>query len=124
MPNGASNLFHVIQDHRELSERLETLEQSLGALDPGSPASVEIFCHQAHRFIAAEREHMTLEEGHLYPSAVHRLTPEEWSEIDRFMANEMDPLFGDAVASPYEKLKGAIVELDDMIRPPHSGRQL
>ena len=120
MPKDVSNVFHVIQDHRELTERLETLEEALSALDPGRPESVDTFCHQARRFIEKEREHMTLEEGHLYPSAVHRLTPEEWAGIDHFMANEKDSLFGDSVAGPYEKLREAILAMDEMMRPlPH-----
>lgn len=116
MPDNASNVFHVIQDHRELAERLEAVEQSLSHLDPVSEASVGIFCHQARRFIEKERQHIALEEGHLYPSAARRLTPKEWAGIDRFMADEMDPLFGDAVAGPYEKLKNAILALDETIR--------
>ncbi len=117
MPNDASNMFHVIQDHRELAERLEAIDHSLKDIDLARPASLDLFCSHARRFIEKEREHMTLEEGHLYPSAVHRLTSEEWAGIDRFMANEKDPLFGDAIAGPYEKLRESILALDEMMRP-------
>ena len=119
LQNQASSLFNVIQDHRELSERIETLEQSLWAVDSGSPASLaeslELFCNQARRFIDKEREHMAMEEGHLYPSAVQHLSPEEWAGIDKFMANEKDLLFSGPDSSQYKKLRDEISALDNII---------
>jgi hemerythrin-like domain-containing protein len=117
LPDMAANVFHIIREHEQLSEYLESVEQSFRAYNPDSPDSVQIFCYQARRFIAKEREHMALEESHLYPMAVHRLTSEQWSGIDRFMANERDPLFGDTVAAPYQKLAAGIISLDETLRP-------
>ncbi len=116
MPEKSEVMFHAIQDHRELSEHLEAVEQALEAVDPNSPGSLETLGFHLRALITREREHMTLEEAHLYPCAVHRLTPEQWEKIDRYMANDADPLFGDAVAAPYERLKDAILSLDKVLR--------
>ena len=117
MRGDAEAVFNVIQEHRALAERLEPLEQAVAAFDAGCPASVAIFRLQELRFIEKQRQHMALEEALLYPAAIQRLTAEEWARIDGFMANEQDPLFGDEVSAPYEKLREAILDLDERLRP-------
>ncbi len=117
MPDHAANVFHALQDHREMTTYLESLEESVQVFSSADPASVKNLCYQALRFIDHEHEHMRLEEGYLFPDAVHRLADEEWRLIDLEMANAKDPLFGDTVASPYECLKDAIVSLDKTLKP-------
>ena len=117
MSGRASNLFHVIQDHRDLSACLDTLEQTTAELKTDDFESVDKFCQAARRFIKKEFEHISLEEGNLYPDAVHLLTDEEWARIDGVTADDTDPLFGAVVAGPFEELKDAILLLDKRLTP-------
>lgn len=111
-PKEAELIFDVIANHRDLSERMEVVERAVDALAKDKPASVDIFCHLARKFIAGERAHMTEEETHLYPAALRLLTAQEWNGVDHYMGNAADPLFGDTVTGPFEKLRDTIFEIN------------
>jgi len=111
-PKDAEQIFDVVANHRDLSERMEAVERAVDGFHIGTPASITIFCHLARKFIEDERAHIIDEETWLYPTAARVLNAEEWNGIDHFMGNADDPLFGDAIASPFEKLRATIFEID------------
>lgn len=119
--------FHALADHRDLHDRMEPLEQAVRFLDDDSPSALEIFAHQARQFIEQQRRHMMLEESQLFPRAAELLTEADWAVIDRYMADDHDLAFGLEPAGPYEKLRGAILELDqilDALPPAHQAGPL
>jgi hemerythrin-like domain-containing protein len=114
-PDEAATAFHALQDHRDLFDRLEPMEQAVRTLDDESGAGLEIFCHQAHMFIEKQRQHMALEEAQLFPRAAALLSANDWSVIDRFMASDEDLVFGVATSAPFDKLRAAIEEIDHIL---------
>jgi len=94
------NVFHVLEDHREMEANLTAMGAKLREIDVKDIGQIDSFCEAAKEFIKAERNHMELEEGHLYPMAVHLISPEEWMEIDTQFENENDATFEGAEVPP------------------------
>lgn len=115
LPRDSSNVFHVIQDHRELADCLASLSQAAHLLDLDEEDTVFRFCEIARQFIARERLHMEMEEGFLYPVAVRLIPAPEWERLDLAFESESDPLFTDTVLTRYDRL----VE-DVLLRDAHS----
>jgi hemerythrin-like domain-containing protein len=111
-----ANVFHVIQDHREIAESLLVLESSFREFDSKDPISVRNLCIDIRNFIAKERKHMEMEDGHLYPMAINFLSPKEWREIDATMGNESDPTFSEDAAAAYDRLIAKILINDSVAR--------
>jgi hypothetical protein len=68
-----------------------------------------------------------LEETQLFPRAAELLTEADWSVIDRYLADDHDLAFGLEPSGHYEKLRGAIMDLDqilDALPPPNEAGRL
>lgn len=123
----ANSAFHALADHRDLLDRMDPLDQAVRFLDDDSPSALEIFGYQARQFIEQQRRHMMLEETQLFPRAAELLTEADWSVIDRYLADDHDLAFGLEPSGPYEKLRGAIMDLDkilDALPPPNEAGRL
>lgn len=114
--HGTESVFHVIQDHRELGEHLATLEGALRTYDPDDQMSVDRLCDAARAFVHHEREHMSREEGHLYPAAVRLITPEEWDMIETELEQEDDPTFNAEAVAALDHLIAEVLLRDGLSR--------
>ncbi len=59
---------------------------------------------------------MELEEGHLYPVAVHQLTAEDWSDIEAQFEGQVDPAFDDTTLAAYDRLIAEVLLRDGVAR--------
>lgn len=111
-PEQAAKCHHTIAEHRALADRLQPLELAVSTLNPHDRDSLSGFAAEARGFVEDEDRHITEEEGHLYPSAVHRLSAADWVRIDALTANDATPVFGEDAARPFNTLKDEILALE------------
>lgn len=121
LTRSTSNVFHVIQDHRELAECLASVSEAVRLLDPDEEDTVYRFCEAARQFITRERLHIEMEEGFLYPVAVRLIPAPEWEKLDRMFESESDPLFTDTVLTRYDRLVEDVLLRDSLSQKEHSG---
>jgi hemerythrin-like domain-containing protein len=112
MVRGVEHLFNALEEHAELHNQLAAVAAAARSLDGKDRAGVTGFCSRLHEFTARERRHIENEEAHLYPSAVHLLTPEDWKSISEAGASEKDPIFSDAVSDKFDHLIADILMKD------------
>jgi len=105
-------IYNAIEDHSDLRDLLKNLSEQAEALDIQSGETVTAFCENIRTFVARERNHISLEEGHLYPTAVQVLSPEDWKSISDTFGGETDPLFGDEIAAQFDQLIAAVLMHD------------
>ena len=111
-PEQAAKCHSAIAEHRALTDRLRPLEMAIAALSPHEKDSLQGFAAEARSFIEDEDRHINEEEGHLYPSAVHRLSVADWERIDTLTANDATPVFGEDAVRPFNTLKDEILALE------------
>jgi hemerythrin-like domain-containing protein len=102
----SKHIFPLVQDHRELLERVSAFERGIAGLRLDDPESRDDFCQQARRFIERQREHLAAEEKYFYPEAQRLLTAQQWAEVDSYLPDELDPLS----RSPLDPAFAALVQ--------------
>lgn len=108
----ADKLFNAIEEHAELHQELAAVSAAAHSLDAKDEPAVAGFCERLRKFTARERRHMEMEEAHLYPAAVHMLSPEEWAQVSASCSSDRDPIFSDAMAASFDKLFAEILVRD------------
>jgi len=105
-------IYNAIEDHSDLRDSLKILCGQSESIDIQSAEALTAFCEDIRKFIARERDHISLEEGHLFPTAVQMLSPEDWKSISASFGAEADPLFGDETANLFDRLLGTVLMHD------------
>lgn len=116
MVRGTDALFNAVEEHAEIDRELAAMATASQSLETKDEGAVRGFCERLRRFITRERLHMEMEEGHLYPAAVHMLTPEEWQAIADSCTDEKDPVFSDEVSASFDLLLADILMKDSATR--------
>jgi len=111
-------IYNVIEDHGDLRDALKILSEQAEGLDLKNDEVVCTFCEQLRTFIARERNHISMEEGHLYPTAVQLFSPEDWKTISDSFGAEADPLFGEDTADKFDSLVATVLMQDALRRDP------
>ncbi len=111
-------IYNVIEEHGDLRDALKTLSEHAESLDPENDEAVCAFCEQIRTFVARERNHINLEEGHLYPTAVQLFSLEDWKTISDSFGNETDPLFGEETAAKFDGLVATVLMHDALRSDP------
>lgn len=111
-------VYNIIEDHADLRDALKILSEQAESLDLQSAEAVGAICEKLRLFVAREREHISMEEGHLYPTAVQLFSPEDWKSISDSFGNETDPVFGEATVAKFDKLIATVLMHDALRRDP------
>ena len=111
-------IYNIIEDHSDLRDVLRILSEQAESLDLRSEEAVGVFCEKLRLFIARERDHIAMEEGHLYPTAVQMFSPEDWKSISDSFGTETDPVFGEATAAKFDGLIATVLMHDSLSRDP------
>ncbi len=94
MPEGAGDVFKLLEEHRGLSERTAALRKAVDGLEENT-ASPDAFAREADQFVAEQRRHLISEESKFFRDAERFLTADQWAEIDRGLSPHEDPAFED-----------------------------
>jgi hemerythrin-like domain-containing protein len=118
MVRGVDNLFNALEEHAELHQELAAVFAAANSLANKDGDAVGGFCQRLRHFTTRERRHIEMEEAHLYPAAVHMLTPEEWALIEASCSSEVDPAFGEEAAISFDRMIAEILMRDLASRAP------
>lgn len=102
-------IYNVIEDHSDLRDALKTLSDRADRVDLQNGADNSAFCQAIRTFIAHERNHIDMEEGHLYPTAVQQFSPEDWQSIADSFGEEADPFFGEETLGQFDRLIATVL---------------
>lgn len=108
-PEVAQAVGDVAGEHGRLAETTEALARELEAARKSRARATRLKLKTPLAdFLAFYRRHMGMEEEHFFPAALRELTAEDWEAIDFDTFDRPDPLFSDAVAKRFEKLREQI----------------
>ncbi len=91
------------RDHQLVAELAELVERD--------PVDLEVLEQAVSRYARFMWDHMGREEGVILPAAQKFLTAEDWAEIDRVFASNLDPRFAGDTDMQYRRLFSRIVSL-------------
>ena len=92
-------------------ERDHQLVAELAELVDRDPMDLEVLEQAVSRYARFIWDHMGREEGVILPAAQKFLTAEDWAEIDRAFASNLDPRFAGDTDMQYRRLFARIVSL-------------
>lgn len=99
-------------EHRQLAEVTKEFHQIVKtARQGGEPDKIRLLA-LFRRFVETYWSHMEMEEEHCFPRARDLLNDEDWEQIAGAMENPEGPLFSEAEAAAYQKLRFEIVQAD------------
>lgn len=110
-PEAQAMIGDLVEEHKQLA----TLSRQLAAAVGNAARDVELpreWLHSlATKYISANRQHIEAEEKHFFPRVLAVLTDEDWAEIDKWLADRDDPVFGARVEDAYLFLHEQILRL-------------
>jgi hemerythrin-like domain-containing protein len=112
MLRGTDTLFNALAEHAELHQELAAVSAAARSLDSKDSVAVGGFAERLRHFTARERRHIEMEETHLYPAAVHMLTPDEWASVEASCSGDKDPVFSSETAASFDRLFAEILMRD------------
>jgi hemerythrin-like domain-containing protein len=107
-PASAALIGDMRVEHAQLDTRTQALVALITRAAGGDAGTGEVAGALAG-FVDSYWRHMTIEEETLFPRAWAVLTEADWLEIDAAIVPAVDPLFGEAVAAQYARLRDAII---------------
>lgn len=107
----SSDIEQLIQEHKDLVAKGHEFFSILQlALDDAAMFSRATLEEQANAYISLLRSHMDKEEAKVMPTAVQKLSANDWQKIDAEIKELEDPLFGSTVKKDYITLYNYLVE--------------
>ena len=103
-PSARARLADVPRDHTALAEESQSLAQMLAGLIDGEMIERDRVVERGRHFIGHLREHMALEERHLFPAAREVLDHDDLNEVERILDDTRDPIFGPVVDDDFRDL--------------------
>jgi nucleotide-binding universal stress UspA family protein/hemerythrin-like domain-containing protein len=104
-------LDELEHQHVEGHALVGDLHRSLARYESAPSTGLEAFAAAAHRFAAAQMQHMRLETKVILPAARAHLTAEDWQEIDAAFAVNGDPRFSIDNDEEFRQLFARILNL-------------
>ncbi|HEV2713986.1 MAG TPA: hemerythrin domain-containing protein [Terriglobales bacterium] len=98
-------------DHRNGTEKIRDLEQTLMRYQHGGEPQFAAFEKAVTEYADFQWKHMSVEETEVLPLARQYLTQEDWQEIDAAFSGNNDPLVGTRAGAEYENLFRRILKL-------------
>jgi hemerythrin-like domain-containing protein len=108
-PETGEVLDRLVRQHATGKRQVDELDAALKAYEKNYPNGLEKLAAAAEGFVAAQREHMRLEEDEVIPVAKAVLSEEDWRGIDDAFAGNADPLFGENLETGFHSLHDHIV---------------
>lgn len=112
-PTLAPAITDLEAEHEEISALARHFREAVQNVLQELEVSRSAFDKVAHHFVREQRRHMQSEEEDFFPLALQILTPDDWAEIDRRFAREVDPVFGSAVSQEFAALRDEILKWED-----------
>ena len=91
--------------HEVISERLGDFSRAISRVMMGVEVPREALVSLARDFISGEHAHMDAEEEHFFPTAEQKLSPADWSDIDKIVADFRDPLLAPPATNRFQLLR-------------------
>ena len=109
-------LTDLLTEHEELEQDRLDLTAGVDNLEEDVEAPRTGFHALAESFLARYRLHMAHEEEELFPEAQHRLSSEDWAEIDVQALQRRDSPTGTMFGMQFEKLRSEIAAATGLAR--------
>jgi hemerythrin-like domain-containing protein len=109
--HAAAAVGDLIQEHTKLADLAQRFAAAIANVARGVRLQQERFDVLACEYLARNRAHMRGEEHDFFPRALARLTDEDWAELDENRMSGGDAMFGEKVATAYERLHERILLL-------------
>jgi len=100
-PHLVRRIAEIERAHRTIGTAGKQLLAALGELPPGGRGEGAGVAKRIADYVAAMREHMTIEERDLFPRARAVLDDRDLAEIDRAFRRVVDPIFEASVRDAY-----------------------
>jgi hemerythrin-like domain-containing protein len=111
-PVGAAAVGDLEAQHREGAKRLRRVA---GAVERVL-SDQDLLRQNVHNiigdFINHERQHMTMEERVVFPTALNALGPEDWADIGMKLGNRDDPFDQPDFEEKFKKLRRSILAME------------
>ncbi|MDP2679094.1 MAG: universal stress protein [Rhodoferax sp.] len=91
--------------------QLALWRDALGAFETGAPGARDRFIATTDNFVAAQWDHIQVEERVILPAAVQHLSEADWKVVASAFADHGDPRFGTDADRPYERLFARLLNL-------------
>ncbi|MBK8454629.1 MAG: hemerythrin domain-containing protein [Thiofilum sp.] len=107
----ADTLTELLAQHHQLPNDTLTFQALIkGVLYDDAIVLRDGLVAKINEFIAAQKQHMNLEEGIIFPLIQKHLKPNHWNALENSLLNAEDPLFGAKVMERYEQLYAVVSE--------------
>lgn len=111
-PIAAAKVGDLAREHAKGSERLRAVARTVQyTLADGEMLRKDVDAI-VRDFVAHERQHIAMEDRHLFPAALKVLTARDWAEIESAVTAHKDPLFSDAAEVRFDELREHILRLE------------
>ncbi|WP_020561199.1 hemerythrin domain-containing protein [Thiofilum flexile] len=102
---GADTVTTLLTQHHQLPQDTLSFQALIqGVLYDDAIVLRDDLVSKINTFIRAQKQHMDLEEGIVFPLINANLKPKQWSALEDIILNDDDPLFGAKVLERYEQL--------------------
>jgi hemerythrin-like domain-containing protein len=109
-PAAAEAIGDLETEHERVGELARHFKEAVQNVLDEVEVSRDAFSTVARHFIDYQRKHLQMEEQRFFPVARTALSADDWTEIDRQISQEEDPLFGSAVSAEYAELRDNILK--------------
>jgi hemerythrin-like domain-containing protein len=104
-PSAAEPFLGLYAEHREQSEALRRIAAATRQVLQDASMARQGYIGLLGSFVAALRDHIRKEEESFFPAAEQILDATDWTEVDRQVADLIDPLSGDQVERRFAALR-------------------
>ena len=111
VPDLVPSLNDLIEEHEKLADLTRNLCQVIGESQHDPSTLNEGLADLLRAFVDFYHRHMLMEEQHVFPLALHRLSRNDFAEIDFTLFDKPDPLFNKEAEEKFVKLSDEITRL-------------
>jgi hemerythrin-like domain-containing protein len=110
-PDMADTLKDLVKEHETLAYLTRSVMRAIADSHRDPPVVNDRLSDQLHEFLDLYRHHMLMEEQHFFPAAVHRLSDNDFAEIDFTLFDQPDPVFDRESEERFAELREEITRL-------------
>lgn len=108
-PVVAASIGDLEAEHLGEARRLQRVADAIRKIVSNRDVSRQTFENVMRDFIVHQRQHLIMEERILFPAAIGRLYPGDWTEIDLKWNREKDSMFNVAMEEKCHSLRDRIL---------------
>lgn len=110
-PTMRDRVERLMQEHRETAQLTRRFADAVRQVMLDFAVPRHRFVEVAEAYVAANRRHMQVEEGDIFPAAERLLGENDWTAIEAAIEQRTDPLLGGVLESRYHSLHNRILQL-------------